>query len=158
MTRPAKLLPRQELQLDDVQTYLKHITNFRKGNKPEGYKYYCFEEYVLHNGKVYKPKKLLKKYRRGKLKECFTNAFFLAQRWQDELTYVEGYALSIIPILHAWCVDNKGNVIDNTWEEPGHSYFGVPFKWQYVFDTVLKKGTYGVIDNFEQRFPLLKGD
>jgi hypothetical protein len=36
-------------------------------------------------------------------------------------------------------------------------YFGVKFSHEFVVATILDKETYGVIDNWERRFPLLRG-
>jgi hypothetical protein len=74
-----------------------------------------------------------------------------------ELIYVEGYALGVIPVEHAWCSDANGNVIDNTWiKRPGADYFGVPIKTQYATRAVIMSGHYGVIDDWEHQWPILR--
>lgn len=94
---------------------------------------------------------------RGKKRECFHNAFRLAS--EADLFYVEGYALSIIPMLHAWCIDADGRVVDPTWDpDENMAYLGIPLKWDYVIDILVSRGYYGVLDNWEQGFPLLTGD
>ena len=71
------------------------------------------------------------------------------------LSYVEGYAHSIIPVLHAWVTDGK-NALDPTWDN-GKKYYGVIFPFWYVTKILLKRKAYGVIDCWELDFPLLTG-
>jgi hypothetical protein len=45
----------------------------------------------------------------------------------NDLIYVEGFAVGVFPTLHGWCVDDAGNVIDPTWPDGrGKEYYGVP--------------------------------
>ena len=117
-------------------------------NKREGYKYSSSEDLVLKQGKFFTPEKRPENIELGSKKECFANASRLALERSD-LTYVEGYAMINdklpLPIAHAWCVDKKGRVIDNTWENPGVSYFGVPFKTSYLAKKLSESGVYGIL-------------
>ena len=117
-------------------------------NKREGYKYSSSEDLVLKQGKFFTPEKRPENIELGSKKECFANASKLALERSD-LTYVEGYAMINdrlpLPIAHAWCVDKKGRVIDNTWEKPGVSYFGVPFKTSYLAKKLSETGVYGIL-------------
>lgn len=65
---------------------------------------------------------------------CFENAASFSAA--TGMTYVEGFALSAVPSLHAfdhaWCVDAQGRVHEVTWRECGLAYFGVPFTGRYV--------------------------
>jgi hypothetical protein len=149
---------KQYLTEGDTEDYLKMIAEFRNKNRkqrPEGYKYASMEEYVLANGKAMGDRSPESdKYKKGKMKLCFMNAYQLASS-NSKLKYCEGFATSIIPTMHAWCIDQHGNVIDVTWKD-GRDYFGVEFPLSFVSKTILARGKYGVIDNMEQRFPLLK--
>src|SRR6188768_2164837 len=126
---------------DSTLHYLKTMVGFRKQflkgrNKPDDY-YYCgIEDFILQNGKLYEYQKLPKRYsskrKYGKLKQCFQNATRLM--WDfPELIYCEGYAQTVIPTHHAWCIDPDGKVVDPTWgrdqdraeKYPPHEYFGV---------------------------------
>lgn len=80
-------------------------------------------------------------------KECFKNAFLLA--YGTGLVYAEGYiSVHGIPIHHAWCLDELGNVIDPTIDgQENHEYFGIPFVMEFVFDVLTKSRMYGILDN-----------
>lgn len=76
---------------------------------------------------------------------------------RPDLVYVEGYAAGIIPVLHAWCVDSDGKVVDPTWDDGiGTEYFGVPFNRAFVMTAVVDKGSYGLIDDMNGRWSLLR--
>ncbi len=60
---------------------------------------------------------------------CYANAYRLSVNRED-LQYAEGIAASsqTPPFLHAWCVDQKGCVVDPTLANPEQfSFFGVRF-------------------------------
>ena len=122
------------------------------------FEYSCMEDFVIKNGRWFTPSPLPKKIRSGQIKECFKNA--LMTSFEYDLTYVEGFAVADkcpIPIYHAFCVkDNK--VIDPTWCETlvGDFYFGVPFNKKYL-NKLVSKGFYCVIDDWKNRWPLLRG-
>lgn len=82
-------------------------------------------------------------------KMCFMNSFILAEShgWQ----YVEGFALSVIPVHHAWCVHN-GQVIDATLETAGLAYFGIQFDLDFCRRVMLETKTYGIIDRHSETF------
>ena len=64
-------------------------------------------------------------------------------------TYVEGYvSVHGVPIHHAWVVDSDGRVHDPTLQDGRgvHGYFGVPFKTNYVRETILRTGMWGMFD------------
>lgn len=69
---------------------------------------------------------------RGTQGACYANAQYLASR-RKGLRYAEGFATSVIPVEHAWCVDAEGRVIDPTWDyEYQPDYFGVIFEADHV--------------------------
>lgn len=117
----------------------------------------CFSSFVLRHGRTFKGAPLPKKFRKGKIKHCFENATRLAIK-HPQLTYCEGYASSIIPVMHAWCVLEDGTVVDNTWmdsEECG--YFGIPFKTEFLRRHLLMSGYYGLLDCHHLDFPIISG-
>ena len=140
-----------------LQEYLKqHVQLVNQHRcKQERWKYSCMEDFILHNGREMQVNPTVKTLRRGKMKECFKNAYELALH--EGLIYCEGYALSIIPTLHAWCIDKDGNVIDPTWTD-GKEYFGIPFDLEIVSKIILKRGKFGIIDSWDIGFPFLTGE
>jgi hypothetical protein len=89
---------------------------------------------------------------RGTPKECYSNAAHLAI-WNSRLTYVEGLVHTIMPIEHAWCIDEDGTVVDPTLDLTGrvgeiHAYWGVPFRTDYLKRALRANGVYGLLDIF----------
>lgn len=123
---------------------------------PTDFKYLCCEDFVLQNGQEYTAQALPDGIPPREIKQCFCNSFHLAIE-NDDLIYVEGFAVNLIPIAHAWCVDKTGKVIDTTWANPEEcEYFGVPFKREYMLAATIERGCYGLIENWENGYPVLK--
>lgn len=86
-------------------------------------------------------------------KDCFRNAAVLAMEHPEKFTYVEGYALHLIGVIHAWCLDREGRVVDPTWHklhdfEQG-AYLGIPIRTQYLFNMMQReKAHYGLLDDY----------
>jgi len=89
---------------------------------------------VLELGRAFVPQPEPQGVKWGKKKRCYDNAFDLLGL-HPTLTYCEGFVLAgpaLFPVEHAWCVDEAGNVVDNTLREPGVGYFGIPFDSKWV--------------------------
>lgn len=75
----------------------------------------------------------------GPKRNCFANALVYAVDSSD-VYYVEGYALDGqlgIAMRYAWLVDDRGSVIDPTWDDPAESdYFGIAFKCAFIVDSL----------------------
>ena len=137
-----------------IKQYLKQEIELIKTmhrNKIGGY--LSVSEFIYKNGQLFKPGPLPKNVRRGPMKQCFRNAALLSM--ETSYYYAEGYALSIIPTIHAWCINKKGKVIDPTWED-GKEYYGIVIKKSYLLKYLLKYKRYGLIENWEDGYPLLK--
>jgi hypothetical protein len=140
----------------NMRTYLNDVTEMLKRGhgRSKLNSYHCFEDFVLQHGTEFKDiGNLPKGEKMGRLGECYANAARLAQRHR-ELIYVEGYACSIIPMLHGWCTTLDGKIIDPTWKN-GTGYFGVPFKKKFILKLMVEHGTYGFIDMWKQGWPVL---
>ncbi len=86
---------------------------------------------------------------------------------RHNLTYVEGYAVSgssdsLYAIHHAWCIDDRGFVLDRTWSG-GTDYLGVPFKLTFLAAYLLRHPPFrpaalgkGLINDWPAHWPLLR--
>lgn len=111
-------------------------------------------DFMLKYGKDYPigPKTFsLPKKRQG---QCFMNATHLVLE-DRSLTYVEGQVIIYgVPIDHAWVVDPDGFVLENTLradKENIFSYFGVPFRTDYVLKATQRNSVYGLLDPYYAR-------
>lgn len=95
----------------------------------------------------------------GKLRECFRNAALLAVK--HRIAYVEGHCLSSIgfPVLHAFCVDGEGRVVDPTWTDPLDClYHGVALDPRRVLRHHASSGYHSsLLDDYPNRWPLVMG-
>src|SRR5215472_16998195 len=84
----------------------------------------------------------------GTQKLRFHNAYQHARRSRGRLRYVEGFAIAGIPIEHAWCVDEAGQVIDPTLRThfTEADYFGMVLDLDFV-RTMRRKhyGTWSIL-------------
>lgn len=117
------------------------------------FKFSSFQEFILTNGRDWKVAPNMRGVKRMKLKECFANATRVALS-SDRFVYCEGFASGIIPVHHAWLIDEHGLVVDNTWRQPGAEYFGVAFKRKYLYQRLVGQRFYGLLDT-PPDFPLL---
>lgn len=90
----------------------------------------------------------------GEPQQCFQNAANLVIG-NPKYRYVEGMAMGVIPTMHAWVIDAQDRVIDNTWMN-GVDYFGVVIPFDYLLHALVSRGYYGVIDNWQQEWPVLR--
>lgn len=144
-----------------ITSYLDGMIAIKqKMMKPEEFQYWGQEDFVKQYGQAFGDKVHQPVYaRRSTPKECYANATHLAME-DSNLIYCEGYILRVIPIPHAWCVDYDGVVFDPTIQDnKGCEYFGVPFSTEFLFKmmAIETKKHYGLLDDPEQRFPLLRG-
>ena len=141
-----------------VEQYLRFVDNARRrlmGDKAKGL--ITPEGFVLEYGQEWPVAPPVPRLRRGAMGECFKNAAQLASR-QRGYTYCEGYAMRMIPMLHAWCLDEQSRVVDPTWADNEETvYFGVPFRLDYVLVRQVRTNSYvSMIDNYVEGHPLLR--
>lgn len=139
-----------------LKEYLQWSADARRSLTPGNINgYSCLEDFVLKHGRAFTSiGKMPKGIKRGRKKQCFMNATHLCHD-DRSLTYCEGYAVSVIPMMHAWCVTRKGVVIDPTWTKETE-YYGVPIKRSYLMKMMRESGVYGVIDLWKEGWPILK--
>jgi hypothetical protein len=141
--------------LNQLSTMQKSISSKTMSDWP----FSSVAEFVLKYGIEYDLAPLPDEIKKGTIKECFRNAYLACIR-DPSLQYVEGYAMNIIPIHHAWVTLN-GKALEVTWDSyyknTSPLYFGVPFKTDYVDRVIAETGTYGVLDQWRVDFPLLAG-
>lgn len=124
-------------------------TRFPDGKLPEGYAYVTLERLMLDKAEHFVSAELPDDVERGEMGDCFKNALLLANERRD-LDYVEGYGSSeFLPaILHAWCVDEGGRVVDPTWPDSAdRHYFGLRIDTAVACRIVVEAEVYGVIPN-----------
>jgi hypothetical protein len=107
------------------------------------------ERFVVRNGSFTTGVALPSDFKKGRMKECFSNAAQLLDN-HDGLTYMEGYGMTPgvpLPVHHAWCVNSKGEVIDTTWRDPAQcQYIGVAFTQEELWEQLDLHGVYGILD------------
>lgn len=144
---------------DPVEEYLNHIvlagTLFGWGRQGDGL-YRSYEELILDRGRHYDGAPRPKGMRKQQNKQCFRNTLRLCQI-RPGLRYVEGYACGIIPVQHAWAIDEDDRVIDLTWDKPEEaSYYGLVIPTSVACRLAIKHGCYGVLgSDYRLGAPLL---
>lgn len=82
---------------------------------------------------------------------CFYNSACNAEHSGKPLLLVEGFATSVIPMLHAWNINTTGDkTLDSTWYNdetgrPGENYFGLVIRPEFMrkhMDSCFDQGTY----------------
>jgi phage portal protein BeeE len=161
--KPKQLTGKKSIDRSvDIQSYLKTMVEAH-GEPAEGYLYSSVDELVLSEGEAFKAGPLPNNVGDGQLGMSFMNAYRTVENHPD-LTYVEGFAQMShleVPVYHAWTVTKEGDVVDPTWDRfrrKGEtiSYFGVKIPIDLVRKTILARERYGVLENHEQDYPLLK--
>jgi hypothetical protein len=99
---------------------------------PVDYAYRHAADFVRQHGTVARPQLPPGGEIMGVPGFCFANAITSAvkQGWR----YVEGYALRLYPVLHAWCETEQGQAYEVTWPDVGRAYLGVSFPLEQAAD------------------------
>lgn len=103
--------------------------------------------WLIANGRFFNPASRDREYPLGEPNACFLNAQTQVLN-SDTLTYVEGFATTIVPHHHAWIADASGNLVEPTWQPDTSknpidiAYFGVPLTKNSVKHSVLESGFY----------------
>lgn len=143
--------------------YLKLIASMKikYPSKKFEWEYHGQEDLILREGKQYEYAKKPKGVRYGPWKYCFRTSYYLAESNPQRYTYCEGFATSIIPTLHAWCIDREtGKVVDTTWRHDHVSsergYIGIEFPLSVVRGFMFASGQHGMIDTWSIGWPMMR--
>ena len=152
----------------EIRKYVEHLAGFdhvMRDELPSGY--HGLHDLVAKKGCEMPVSK--RKVPCGIMGYCYSNAQALALR-DDSLRYAEGWAQHLpspLPILHAWCVDEKGSVVDPTWCTPSRQpisaprwgrrgYFGVIIDTSYMLARMIKTKLHAsILDDYKGNYPLL---
>ncbi len=107
-------------------------------------RYRTYEELVLAEGRLWTPEKI-RLDKQGPVRECYSNAIHAAVR--NDWGYVEGFAASVFPVMHAWCVDYDGMAVEVTWDQPGTEYMGIEMNPTDALARMIRNKVYGVMPN-----------
>lgn len=134
---------------EDLETYLHSILLLRSKsgalNWDQVGEYSSPEEIVLREGHRFNGERD-RTVRAMRPRHCFNNAYSLAINTPG-LYYCEGWALSIIPVQHAWCCDEQGVIYDPTWINvavESDRYLGCIFSHQFIAQAALSAGAPGI--------------
>jgi hypothetical protein len=121
---------------------LEDLTNYLRANEflrsqvglSEGRAYASYEGYVLAHGRAYT--EFVEEVDMMQPKACFNNCLWMAVGEPEKYRYVEGWATSVIPVHHAWLIDEHDRVVDPTWgHRDGCAYYGVVFTVEELFES-----------------------
>jgi len=130
----------------DLLESLKHLADMQSEIRADkSWRYLSYESLVVNEGIVMGPSFAKRAERYGEWKQCYANSYAAAE--MNGWSYVEGYAASVIPVLHAWCLDEKGTLVETTWDEPADEYVGIVMDTEWVLSVCAETGYWGVLAN-----------
>ncbi|BAZ47091.1 hypothetical protein NIES4102_41370 (plasmid) [Chondrocystis sp. NIES-4102] len=146
-----------------LKEFLSKQAQFARETRPNLYwKYAGFEELVLDLGVEMSFSPLPEDIKLGFQKGCYYNSFRVLVDNPD-LIYCEGYALQSdlsLPLIHAWLVNEDGQIIDPTWNNCNTVYLGIPFNTEWFIKLLRSRDREDCLAIFEsnylEKFSLLK--
>jgi hypothetical protein len=157
--QPAEATVQYTASEYELASYLHQLARLQRENSSwasHGFTYYGMEDWLLERGQFWA---LPETGGTLPLKLCFVNAYAVARksaRSPRPLRYVEGYALNILPVHHAWCVDEAGTVVETTWHEPGLAYYGAVFTVAAVRARRLHSQWLAMLEDWDHDHPLFR--
>jgi hypothetical protein len=152
LSNPA--LTGSEAQVED---FLRgHVLMLQRAKAKPQNGYLGPHDFVLQRGQNFTPARPPPEAGQGEPRQCYENSLMLMAMHPSRYVYCEGFAWGIIPVAHAWCLDRlSGLVVDITWEQVGFQYYGVPFTSEFAKAYTLRRGRFGIIEDWENGYPLL---
>lgn len=137
-----------------LREYIEFMASDAWGNNP-------LARFILEHGQAFEPAPLPADVSRGEPKNCFANSGKLAVD-NERFVLVEGYALSLIPVEHAWLWDTQtGKLVDPTWRDDvarDAAYFGIPIQRDYLVGKILENRVWGVVFSYWDQYSILQAD
>lgn len=140
------------------------ITVMKSGAFKQYHGWHSLNHFIVETGQEFEPTPLPDTIAYMEQKQCYRNATMLMIDDPDRFVYCEGVGLtSWWPMHHAWVWDRSRRcVVDPTWrfdnDHPPSAYIGIPFTEAYVRTALVDKETYGLVDDWTGRWPLLSLD
>lgn len=141
----------------EIVDHIAMMVTLRKSmSLPSGFLYAGMEDLLQQHGQFWAAGKLPRGVRYGVPKHCFQNAQDLVDKHPTKYRYVEGLALGVIPVHHAWCVTPDGTVVDPTWRDGATStYFGVEIPRE-TFHAHRTEDNLTVLDGWDKGWKILR--
>jgi hypothetical protein len=140
-----------------LKWYLEQMRNLKRSTYPvngEVYGvYYGMEDFLLQHGVWYRPVGIPP--RQDAPNYCFGNALICSVAYG--VPYIEGIGIGprdLVPVHHAWNLDDQGDLADTTWMNTGLAYLGVEFSTGRASDALRFKNR--VLDNPSDRHKIYK--
>jgi hypothetical protein len=152
----------------DLATWLRSMRDFKRATAraSRDWPYPTIEDFLFAHARAFVYARLPAAIAPLTPRYCYHNAGVIVLDNPARYAYVEGIAMSGdfgLPVDHAWAVDRQtGVVVDPTWpERPAENavraYFGVPFRTDYLACILATTDRVGLIDHWEDRWPILRG-
>jgi hypothetical protein len=106
-------LPHQTTEADRAVMLYLRSARMLEPSKTEGFHYSGPCDFLIQHARFWTVQSYPSNLRPMVPQQCFDNAYRMARKYGWR--YVEGYALGILPVHHAWVVDHDDRVIDPTW-------------------------------------------
>lgn len=115
------------------------------------------ESILIKNGEEGPKTKVAR--RLGAKGDCYNTALVTALSMRNDrdnrdyrgtVRYVEGMAISVIPMWHGWVQHTDGSggkLIETVWDDPSSEYFGIAWHPEVARDAMIELGWAGILPN-----------
>lgn len=140
----------------ELQATLRRLDRRGDDLKRRGYAYRNEYEFLLREGRFYKPGPHPPAIAQQAPRQCFYNAMLIAA--VHDVPIVEGMAIGPLggpPCHHAWNLSADDRAIDTTWGRPGLAYLGVRFSAWRANDATWH-GDASILQDHARNMPVLR--